>query len=324
MMHYPSEGLDKIEEVSYLCKNNQSIKMEDFLKLKEEIRFKSSSESLHRFAEKAGALFSKPKTEEDEELPEKAPVGHVPDLIRIGRLFEWAGINFGEKEYFLIQKSIAKLAQKTGSSKIRFWGKIRGTQRDYYIAEGMLEGGEGEGEEEKPPEFEARGTGVNQFVYWVSHDALSEWKQLPDYLPKDLKASRLIKVVFTGDLERKIITNPFFTGREKHYLRAQIARIHHGTTLIPFGLFKTNEDDPKEIEANEGDDDNKYIPQTENQSSLSNWCHFPKSILKNWRISHMDPEVPEGMDIEPEELLKQIEAKDPYEPRLKQLTNDVQ
>ena len=38
----------------------------------------------------------------------------------------------------------------------------------------------------------------------------------------------------------------------------------------------------------------------------------------------MDPEVPEGMDIEPEELLKQIEAKDPYEPRLKQLTNDVQ
>lgn len=38
----------------------------------------------------------------------------------------------------------------------------------------------------------------------------------------------------------------------------------------------------------------------------------------------MDPEVPEGMDIEPEELLKQIEAKDPYEARLKPVTNDLQ
>ena len=324
MMHYPDEGLEKIEEVSYLCKNSQGIRMEDFLKTKEEIRFKDLSGTLGRYADTTGKLFSKPKTEEEEEPPEKAPVGNVPDLIKLGRLFEWAGIDFGEKEYFLLQKSLAKLAQKTGSSKIRFWGKIRGTERDYYIAEGVLEGGEGEGEEEKPPEFEARGTGVNQFVYWVTHNSLSEWKQLPDLLPRDLKASRLIKVAFTGDLERKIITNPYFNGKEKHYLRAQIARIHHGTTLIPYGLFRPTEDDPKEIEANEGDDDNKYVPQTENQSTLPNWCHYPKSILKNWRVGHMDPEVPEGVEIEPEELLKQIEAKDPYEPRLKSVTKDSQ
>lgn len=37
----------------------------------------------------------------------------------------------------------------------------------------------------------------------------------------------------------------------------------------------------------------------------------------------MDPEVPEGMEIEPEELLKQIEAKDPYEVRLKDIGNDA-
>jgi hypothetical protein len=36
----------------------------------------------------------------------------------------------------------------------------------------------------------------------------------------------------------------------------------------------------------------------------------------------MDPEVPEGMEIEPEELLKQIEEKDPYEPRLKHIGTD--
>jgi hypothetical protein len=38
--------------------------------------------------------------------------------------------------------------------------------------------------------------------------------------PKDLQASREIKVMFTGDLERTIFTNPFFFGKEKHYLRA--------------------------------------------------------------------------------------------------------
>lgn len=36
----------------------------------------------------------------------------------------------------------------------------------------------------------------------------------------------------------------------------------------------------------------------------------------------MDPEVPEGEEIEPEELLKRIEAKDPYDPRLKPIATD--
>jgi len=36
----------------------------------------------------------------------------------------------------------------------------------------------------------------------------------------------------------------------------------------------------------------------------------------------MEPEVPEGEEIEPEELLKRIEAKDPYDSRLKVIGND--
>lgn len=334
MRHYPEEPLDKIEEVSYLCKNKNSnkkgdsnLKMEEFLKLNEDTRHKLVTEALQLYAERAGKLFEKPQLEEDEEPPEKAPVGNVPDLAKLGRMFEWAGINFGEKEYFLLQKSIAKLAEKTGASNLKFWGKIYGTQRDYYIAQGKLEGGdedEGEGEE-KPADFEPRDQteGVNAYVYWVTHDAMSEWKQLPDLLPRELISSRLIKVTLTGDLEKKIITNPFFNGKEKHYLRAQIARIHHGTTLVPKGLYRTQEEEPREIEADEPEDEeNKYVPQTENQQSLSNWCHLPKSILNNARTSHMEPEVPEDEEIEPEELLKQIEAKDPYETRLKPIEKD--
>lgn len=36
----------------------------------------------------------------------------------------------------------------------------------------------------------------------------------------------------------------------------------------------------------------------------------------------MDPEVPEGEEIEPEELLKKVEAADPYDPRLKPIDKD--
>lgn len=73
--------------------------------------------------------------------------------------------------------------------------------------------------------MEPRGTGVNKYVYWATNSPLDAWVQLPDLQPKDIKAAREIKVNFSGDLERKIITNPFFFGKEKHYLRAQIARI---------------------------------------------------------------------------------------------------
>lgn len=52
------------------------------------------------------------------------------------------------------------------------------------------------------------------------------------------------------------------------------------------------------------------------------WCHHSVGLLLNNRTSHMDPEIPEGEDIEPEELMRRIEAKDPYEQRLKPIQGD--
>ena len=37
----------------------------------------------------------------------------------------------------------------------------------------------------------------------------------------------------------------------------------------------------------------------------------------------MEPKIPEGEDVEPEELMKREIAKDPWEPRLKPITNDA-
>jgi radial spoke head protein 4A len=52
----------------------------------------------------------------------------------------------------------------------------------------------------------------------------------------------LIKHIFTGNLNATIDSNPTFPGKERHFLRAQIARITHGTVIIPKGLYEFDEE----------------------------------------------------------------------------------
>ena len=73
----------------------------------------------------------------------------------------------------LVSKALKGLAASSGATNIRLWGKIHGVQRDYYIAEGTYDGGVGE--EEKPADFEPRGTGVNKFAYWACNSPLENW-----------------------------------------------------------------------------------------------------------------------------------------------------
>ena len=202
---------------------------------------------------------------------------------------------------------------------------IRGTQKDYYIAEGEAGEGEEEGGDEKPPEFEAKGTGVNTSTYWVSHSSFGDWTKLPDLSPSDIAAARTIKVLFTGDLERTIYTNPYFFGKEKDYLRAQIARISHSTTLTPKGLwrFKEEEGNVREIEENAPEEGDIVMPSTNSMNDASMWLHFKDGILQNCRTSHMEPaELPE--DVEMEDFMKGVVAADPFDEKLKPITADKQ
>lgn len=109
----------------------------------------------------------------------------------------------------------------SSAEKLRFFGVIKGTEKNYYIAEGEVPEGEEEGEgKERPADFEPKGTGVNKFTYWVTSSSIAPWTKLPDLEPKDIAAARSVKVLFTGDLKREIHTNPYFFGREENYLRA--------------------------------------------------------------------------------------------------------
>jgi hypothetical protein len=40
-----------------------------------------------------------------------------------------------------LMKSLKNLARITGAQNLRLWGKIQGTEKDYYIAEGVYDGG---------------------------------------------------------------------------------------------------------------------------------------------------------------------------------------
>ena len=111
------------------------------------------------------------------------------------RIFSWAGISFGEQETYRLQKSIKKLAAAKPHKSIRFFGKIYGTQRDYYVVECAGEVAEEEGdapagddgeEGEADPKLEAPGTGVNELTYYVAQDSLSDWKRLPNLSYKEL------------------------------------------------------------------------------------------------------------------------------------------
>jgi len=64
------------------------------------------------------------------------------------------------------------------------------------------------------------------------------WVRLPLVTPAQISQARQIKVFFTGDLTREIKSYPAYPGTEKHYLRAQIARISATTQVSPNGRFK--------------------------------------------------------------------------------------
>lgn len=60
--------------------------------------------------------------------------------------------------------------------------------------------------------------------------------------PEHCQVAKVIKHVFTGNLNATIDTCPPFPGKERHLLRAQLARISHGTELCPKGVYEMDEE----------------------------------------------------------------------------------
>ena len=188
--------------------------------------------------------------------------GKVDDLVGDMNLLEHAGVGLGQEQTFRLYSSLKKLAKAKPAEAVHFFGIIRGTKQDYYIAEvsykerdpGPGDEPKGEGEEAPVPavdpvfppredgasgEPETWLTNPNQYVYFVCHSPgpAAVWKRLPDVLPKHIVLSRRMRRLFTGDLDRPVLdVVPPFPGTEAHLLRAQIARIRHGVSGFICGI----------------------------------------------------------------------------------------
>jgi len=249
------------------------------------------------------------------------PVCAIPDFMEEAELISWAGVGFGDVESYKITCSLRNMAAKVGNdagfSKVRIWGKIQGSEKDYYVAEAQLEGGGDVPEDE--PDMEAPGSGVNSYAYYVTNDLSEDWTKLPDLKPREIVAVRQIKKLVTGNLNAKVTTVPYFPGGEAVLLRAQIARISADTTLCLNG-FLVQEDPEDENSAIKEADDPPFVPlPMADLAKSESWTHCAPHVLKNGRTTHA--EVPEEEEDNPEQIrmVKRMKAEQEADPKRKVL-----
>lgn len=97
-------------------------------------------------------------------------------------------------------------------------------------------------------------------------------------------------------------------------MRAQIARITHGTSIIPKGLIEIDEESGREKYSEEFN-----IPGTEELKSLEIWGHQHQAILSHGRVSHAI--APGAADAE--EQMAALNEKEPAIERFKGINDDV-
>ena len=253
-------------------------------------------------------------SQDDKNLVDKSHKWAIGDFLENWKILQWAGISFGDEETYRIYKSMNKLAILTNAKNIRFWGKLFALKHDYYVVEGEVDYFE---ELSLPYHYEARGKGVNKNVYWVTTNLLEDWIQLPDANPEHIKAAKRFKHIWTGNLNAAVNTNPPFAGKERHFLRAQIARISHATTLSPKGMLEPDEEKEGELKYAE----EFGLPGTAELNSTEAWSHHYPNILNAGRITHLRPQgVP---DEEADEILAKLEEEDKVQEKLMGINEDA-
>ncbi|OMJ95406.1 hypothetical protein SteCoe_1167 [Stentor coeruleus] len=319
LQNKPERLYENFESISAFVKKNTF----NFKELKSDTeigKMQSRKIDLSDWSEECKKLFAKftKTTEQGFKVVVQPPgLGIFSDLLKDNQILQMVGVSFGEEETMRIQLSLRNLMRSSGAISMRFWGKIYGREKDYYIAEGLLENA-GREDIPRPKGFEKRGTGLNKFTYWVTESILEDWVELPDVTPQHIQQARQIKKIFTGRLDAEINSYPIFSGKERHLLRAQIARISSACIIIPKGIYKTNEEEPTQIDV----DEEASVPGFEELNSDESWAHYHPYILKAGRATHAEPEVPPGEEVDLEELKAKQEENDKSVDRLRAISED--
>eukprot|EP00928_Gymnodinium_smaydae_P061556 TRINITY_DN45602_c0_g1_i1.p1 TRINITY_DN45602_c0_g1~~TRINITY_DN45602_c0_g1_i1.p1 ORF type:complete len:576 (-),score=166.03 TRINITY_DN45602_c0_g1_i1:64-1701(-) len=251
----------------------------------------------------------------------------VQNYMEDATMFEWAGVGFGKQESFHIAMSLRKLAAETPAlASLRLWGKVLGTEADYYVAEATLQtfGAAAPAEpallsakqlaaraaeltktgvynlETRPPplvlpgtdyDVECRGQGANTCVYYVSHGGTEPFKPLPAARASMIVAARDIQKLFTGRLDARVDSTPWFPGDEADLLRSQIARISSSCTLAVGGWWKIAEEDPKKLIVDVDDEKGDPVAGFTDLDTLGGWFHAAPLLLNNGRSTYGKDEL---------------------------------
>ena len=253
--------------------------------------------------------------EEEEEPEEQEPIDvtKCANILQYQQLLQYAGICIDYEEAYLLQNAFTRLIRKFGENieNSRFWGKINAINNDYWIVEAKLSEYP-EASEDKPPKVEDPGKGTNEYVYFVMTNIENgEWIKLNDVTPEQIKKSRQVYRLFTGDLTAKVGGQIHFEWTEAELLRAQIARISSSTILAPADYHQKPEEEDEEnpfiIELNE-----EFAPNEDGGVNEDAWSHSRGHLrlegrLKKW----IEPEKEE--DDEEDEAEKEEKEPSPEE-----------
>ncbi|XP_067943457.1 radial spoke head protein 4 homolog A-like [Watersipora subatra] len=314
----PNDALDVFEDVSREVKRKTFCgedTLRDKMDISTEVAFSQIQEKLY----KNNTVEEEPELSQDDEV--ETP---LPNIMELSYYFEQAGVGMNREEFFKIWLALKQLVDTHPLEHVRFWGKILGTEQNYYVAEvefrhGEEEEQESEGEAEQQEEEASDGSetedegsqhfdevpkpawqpsqltppeepksGANKKTYFVCNDPGKPWRKLPNVTPQQITVARQIKKFFTGRLDAYIVSYPPFPGNESNYLRAQIARISAGTHISPLDFYQFNEDDMSDVDEEQLEN---FVENLDfEEISVKNLCD---PSLGNW-VHHEQHILPQG------------------------------
>ncbi|KAK3092588.1 hypothetical protein FSP39_004684 [Pinctada imbricata] len=277
----PDNVVDVFEDVSKDTKRSKfTSKVDTVLDKLDQSTEVALAHVQEKLFEREGGDENEPEESDELETP-------LPNIMELCFFFEQASVGLNREEMIRVWLALKNLVDNHPLSHVRFWGKIFGTEQNYYIAEVEYRDGDGEEEEEEeepeehqdedttekegdeegeeeqeeddtpkpdykaPPEIpkEDNRSGTNKKTYFVCNDPGKPWTKLPPVTPAQIQAGRQIKKFFTGRLDAPVVSYPPFPGNEINYLRVQVARISAGTHVSPVGYYMFEEDEEEEEEA---------------------------------------------------------------------------
>ena len=123
--------LDLFEDISLRLKKEGKYILEDMIDKNIFLYLEEFCKNVNKKKSLINPLM-KPETETPEPF---GPVGNVPEYYNIFQTLEWVGISIGAKESYLLTNSLRNFIAKKGLKGLKFWGKIYGSKKDYFIAE---------------------------------------------------------------------------------------------------------------------------------------------------------------------------------------------